>query len=645
MRAGPAIGPTIFPVVPAAALNWLFDTFTLYGPETLHGSDRVVALVFPPAKSSPAVGIAKPFADVPPNSLVLRIAEYSPESLATLDALLSDPNDGSALYMKAKRLIFNTDAPDQRNARTAALPSGKKVTVHGYRPWLSEWLIRGLAELGEDRLSEAGIMAGQQLEQRLRYESGEDFSSKQYSIMATLLEELLISSNMESNTILADHSTLRGYLNGKTRVPKSGRWELLKVLAAVNPKIMKAFESRNREQFMGNEGFYWAVRVFDTLRSFLRKRYVCFNGKDHTTADPDRAEWDHVPVVDAIRLLTRDRIIPIDNHFDAVRIADRRQAINNNCSNRNGHVLANQPGKRRGIYASGKFPDLPAPNVVLKNPRELYIDMILLYNIFNSMVLIYAGKTGQEIPLDSIDYPLSPTPAVAERFAPKTRAVRKDVVHSAVRQRFDTAEIKQVRGLEQRIIASIESGDFDRTLEMPEKTTMKLLRLIRGISDQTPPELFEYAALNCQAAELEGRLSYSSASGISARDKALIAEYLGLPNTSLKTVRSLLESVKDRMKKMAKCYQQKYGDTLSGFFGVVLSPDAKDFSGNGNRPFMRHVPTLEHYKQMLAQYGAGELLPFAKYALPIKEDAAPPELIAAFGNPKRQPMPVMVVER
>ena len=160
------------------ALQELVGLSSIFGRELFPLESMSLVRVISDGRIPDQIATPVLLSSVKPKTHVARRREYlRPQHVDQLDARFSDDEFGSELYLRAKSALFDLEAVKPGTTRKVIL-DGEAVEISDYRPWLSHWLIRGLADLSseDERLREAGIAPGRDLESRLVYREGLDFS-------------------------------------------------------------------------------------------------------------------------------------------------------------------------------------------------------------------------------------------------------------------------------------------------------------------------------------------------------------------------------------------------------------------------------------------------------------------------------------
>lgn len=640
------IEKVIHRLAPASAQGIERTVRTPYGLEQLNGASLVLEVF------SPGVAALRPLAEVPQGTSIVRLAEYTPEGLDVLDLHLSDPKNGSELYARAKSLIYNLKARNPAKSQTVKL-GGQEFTIESHRPWLSEWLIRGLA--GNPELSKTGITPGPDLEARILYECG-DFTSKQYEAMATALSELAKASGItvkvrdrktkEEKDGIPSQATFRAYLEGDVKVPEW--WELLKAFGTASPEARDAYESKSPEPFINRQGFYWAVRMFDTLRSFMRKRQ--FYASIRSAAEHGRnGNWDHIQASMIMAEISGGQVAPIDGIYDAVRLVGNEPILSQKDLRK-----ARAQETRTGIYIHGEFPKVP--KITIKQPKELWVDFFSLFNLFNALVVTYVGKTSQKLYSNQSSGSISPAPTIlSQSFIPKLRPLMMPFLDFEPLENDPNPAARVPAMLEDQITqitAGIKDGNFDQALELPQGATLGLIGVMKKISERIPPEISAYMFMNKQIQVVEAYLELSPLQRDQLRNHDIRVEVmsrLGLPEgTTHKSGKKVLDRLRDGRTKVAKLYQGKYGGSLNGFFGLITPTSTGNLqvvhsplprNGNGtmhSHPMDAFYASEDYYKtRLLPTYGLEDLTGFAHLAITDQIIKPAPELRQAMSTPPK----------
>lgn len=636
-------------LIPVSAIGVERKVSTPYGLEQLNGASPVLDVFLP------GVAALRPLAEVSQGASIVRLAEYAPESLDVLDMHLSDPDNGSELYAKAKSSVYNLKARNPAKSDTVLLGK-QRFTIDSYRPWLSEWLIRALAQRHDVRLTESGITHGPDLEARLAYEGGTDFTSKQYETMAVALSEIVEASGIkvkvkgretgEEKDGIPSMATFKAYLEGEVKLPRMDWWELLRAFGTISQEAMGAYDSKSALPFLNRQGFYWAVRMFDTLRSFMRKRQ--FYASIKSAAEKERnGSWDYIPASKILAEISAGQVAPIDGVYDGVRVV-----ANELIWNEKDLRQARAKDDRSGIYIHGTFPTVP--QIAIKMPKELWVDFFSLYNLFNAMVVSYIGKTNQKLFGNSLNESISPAPTVLSlKFIPKFRALvmpflEFDPLDDSANPKREVPEVLEDQVAQ--ITAEIKKGSFDEVIGLPNGTTLRLIDVMKRISERVPAEISAYLFMSKQVQVVEAYLNMTPIERRHLRDYRIRAEVmnsLGLPeSTDHRTGKKVLDKLKEGRTKVMKLYQRKYGGMLNGFVGLVTPVSQAGLSlvnltrnGNGNThhdPIDRFYPTTDYYtKRLLPTYGLDTLAKFAHLALTDQIISPSPEIRQAMTTAPR----------
>ncbi len=606
----------------ASAMREMYRIVTPFGAEYLPGSTTVWVL------AAPRVAIARPLADVPRNSLIVRFAEYSPDSLDRLDFHLSSPDSGSELYRKAKGIVFNLGMSNPAKKKRIGYSSSD--VLESFRPRLSELLIRGLAGTADESLEAAGVMPGEELEARLSYASRRDFFKQQYGAMATALEKIVAEAEARQGTPHADRSTILGYLKGEIKTPKQGRWALLRLFAGLNDEFQRMHESRNETSFTSQEGFYWAVRMFDLMRIFLRKRQIFVNGRHEgqEALQPRNGNWDYIPAGKAFADFMRGQVEPIDKFYDAVRVLDISQ-IHESLSAYNAELrkqVSADSSKRKGIYVPGKSPDAPEPQLTVKTPKELWVDFFSLYNICNMHFLLYLGQIGKKLYVDRFGIGKSPVPSVVTHLVPPaTPLLKADSYGDTGEQDFQ--EERQMGRLEQSLIDGVNEGVIDSALQLPQGTFLRLFGVMRQMAAQVPAEMAVNSFLTSRIEELESYIASKKTLTHEERGRVLQAVNLNGIVTNRED-RGALATLKEKRTRVMKNYSLKYGgDVLRNFRGIDLTQHQPQLSLiNPGRNHNHYDPSADMFTSMLSVYNLTALGKHAYNATPANLMSPLPEI-------------------
>ncbi len=593
---------------------------TIFGVESYPSSTVGLARVISGERVPMPIAVPTPAYLFNPRMRIARFREYRPpEDVDHLDARFSQEEYGSELYKRAKDTLFDMRAIMPGASRKVRLEDGSVVNVHDYRPWLSHWLIRGLADLSQSdgRLRQAGIVPGEDLESRLVYRGGMDFSGAQYSIMTTVMQELAEKAHAEQGTPQRKEGALHNYLTGKTTTPLLGDWELLEAFGTISKNIRAAAASKNREQFEKQEGFYWAVRMWDVWRSAYRiQRPVPSN--DNRSA-PKLDKWDHVPVAEGYRRLTEGVLESIDGDFDWV-------AIGHITNIQNGHELL-QPSSawnnRMFIYRANS--DGRTPKVLIKLPHQLLMDYGALTDILSGLMTEFLRLKGQTIKPNGAKQILNPIETAIDHFYPRhleilpavtTYSTHNGTKHTGTNKhnRFANDSVKKC--VEQRglLISAIEDGSFEQQFGIPAGTIDYAIRVLKSVGSHIPGGLTEYITRFSQIEDLEDILNDGAINTNRTVEHQVKLASIGVQASNNKELKRAKQRLEELNRKYIQSYARNYGTDLLAF-----KPDSLD----ENQEFLR----------ILSAYGLSDLqkyTPLASEGIKAIVETPPAKLETTF---------------
>lgn len=520
-----------------------------------------------------SVAVPSPVSSFKSRESIARPWEYKPpRNVDDLDARFSNEEYGSGLYKRAKSILFDLEAIKPRKSRKVQLKDGSIAEVHDYRPWLSHWLIRGLADLSEydERLQEAGIVPGDDLEAKLVYNSGMDFSGVQYKVMTNMLKELVENAHAEQGTPTRGDDTLHDYLTGKITTPLLVDWELLNVFGEISEGIQEAAESKNRGQFENQEGLYWAVRIFDVWRSAYRKQHAPSREPDNHNKHNSHG-WDYLPVAEGYKQLTEGVLERIDNDFDWVTIGNITQV-----NRQDGHDLGQTGNERMFVYRPG--PNEPVPDVIVKTPYELWLDYVGLTDVLNGIMGRYLKKKGETIRANSANNILGSTDTAINGFyshhfniispftqydfsrgASKSKEISNDAIKKCVQQT-------------KLLTKAIEDGTFEQEFNIPAGTIEYMLVVVRSLGSHIPEELSKYIARNRQITILNRIINEERTNVNKTIDHSVELASMGIDARNNRGLKNNLDRLEKTDGKYAKRCKETYGaDVFESGVGKSIS--------------------------------------------------------------------------
>lgn len=560
---------------------------TIFGREEYPDDTATIVRVIKREGMPNAVAAIKFVYELKTRYNVARHREYlPPNDVDTLDGTFSDGEIGSVPYRKAKSLLFDINAPKPGSARRVTLNDGKEATVRDYRPWLSHWLIRGLASISgrEERLRNAGIVPGKDLEDKLAYRSG-DFSSEQYSVMATVLENMIALYCHFEGTPYKKEATIRGYLTGKHVAPLLGDWELLKVLGIINEEIAKAHSSKNKEQFQNQEGFYWAIRHWDVWRSAFRKHHIiAFDAKDAAS----NKDWDHISVADMYRQLARGIVEPIDDKYDWVKIGNVSKV----------RTLSNLARESTGMFIYRNGGALPQ-NVIALTPKDLWMHYDTLTEILIGLMGEYLKRKGQHIVPNEAQLIINPASGAITAFISThgNMAMSYNSHDTSKNQKipgFTEEQVIKSKELANMIINAICDGNFEKELNLPKETALDIIETIASLGTHASQEYAKFHDLTRRIEMIDAVLSHGPSNINKAFYQKVFLESIGLLEPSNRGLKRVRDRFREEVRRYERVYRQMYGESPI----IDLS----------------QITNLDLYESVLSTYGFTSVVEYAYLA-------------------------------